>query len=395
MKRLSLVALLACLSIMGMPAQESMREVADRVFSVASSQLKLMDSHLTGTSCPRKISKDGNLDTTDIWWWCSGFYPGSLWLAYEYTGDKVLEALARKHTVILSPLQFRTDDHDIGFQLGCSYGNWYRITGDSTCVEVLCNGARSLATRFSPAVGCTRSWDNDRWSFPVIIDNMMNMELLLNAAGLCHEHYLADIAVSHADVTMKNHFRADASSFHLVDYDPDTGEVLARQTVQGFADWSAWARGQAWGLYGYTMMYEYTGLDRFRDHAVRIAEYLLPRLPEDGIPYWDFDSDMIPHDFRDASAGAIIASALVKLSGHVDSCRAAEYLYIAEKILRTLASPAYLAAPGSQYGFILKHSVGNKPGNEEVDTPLTYADYYFLEGLIGFLGRQQEDSGWH
>ena len=377
---------------------ESMEELTERVFARASEQLALLDSNLdeAGFSeelalCPRYVDHEGNLVTSNIWWWCSGFYPGSLWLVYEYTGDEGVKALAEKHTEVLDSIRFRTNDHDVGFQLDCSYGNGYRLTGNPEYKAVLCDGAHSLATRFNPAVGCTRSWDPApdhiaAWKFPVIIDNMMNMELLLSASELCGDESLRAVAESHAMTVMKNHFREDGSSFHLVDYDPVSGEVLVRQTVQGFADWSSWARGQAWGLYGFTMMYQYTGGRQYLDHAVKIAEYLIPRLPEDGIPYWDFDSDLIPDDLRDASAGAIMASALVQLSGFVrdEAGRAEKYLSVAERILRTLASDEYLAAPGEDCGFILKHSVGNKPGGVEVDVPLTYSDYYFLEALLRY-----------
>ena len=253
MKRLSLLLLPLCASLCSCTGQETMEALTDRVFDRAAEQLVLLDKNLEEGECPRYADADGKLVTSDIWWWCSGFYPGSLWLVYEYTGNEDIRALAEKHTVILDTLQFRTNDHDVGFQLNCSYGNALRLTGNQNYVGVLCNGARSLATRFNPAVGCTRSWDPApdhiaAWKFPVIIDNMMNLELLLKGAELSEEDSLRQVAESHAMTTMKNHYRSDGSCFHLVDYDPETGAVLRQQTVQGFADWSAWARGQAWGL---------------------------------------------------------------------------------------------------------------------------------------------------
>ena len=389
MKKLSLLVLPLCIALSSCSEKESMEALTDRVFERTSEQFALLDANLGDNECPRYSDSEGNLVTSNIWWWCSGFYPGSLWLVYEYTGDESVKALAQKHTVILDSLQFRTNDHDVGFQLNCSYGNGLRLTGNQEYASVLCNGAKSLATRFNAAVGCTRSWDPApdhiaKWEFPVIIDNMMNLELLLKGAELSGDDSLREVAESHALTTMKNHYRPDGSSFHLVDYDPETGEVLRQQTVQGFADWSAWARGQAWGLYGFTMMYQYTDKDIYLDHAVKIADYIIPRLPEDGIPYWDFDSDLIPDDYRDVSAGSIMASALVRLSTFVPEDKAAGYLSTAEKIIRTLASDTYLAAPGEQNGFLLKHCVGNKPGNVEVDVPLTYADYYFLEALLRY-----------
>ena len=385
MRRLLSIVMPVCAALLSCAGQESMETLTDRVFSRAADQLALLDSNLGEGECPRSIDSDGNLVASDIWWWCSGFYPGSLWLVYEYTGDEGIRTLAEKHTAMLDTLQYRTNDHDVGFQLNCSYGNGFRLTGNPEYREILGNGARSLATRFNPVVGCTRSWDHGRtWKFPVIIDNMMNLELLLEAAELSGDDSLREVAESHAMTTMKNHYRPEGSSFHLVDYDPGTGEVRGRQTVQGFADWSAWSRGQAWGLYAYTMMYRYTGKDAYLEQACKVADYLLPRLPEDGVPYWDYDSDLIPEDYRDASAGAVMASALVELSTFVQGEKSAGYLGTAEKIIRTLASDEYLSAPGEECGFLLKHSVGNRPGNVEVDVPLTYADYYFLEALLRY-----------
>ena len=370
--------------------QESMEELTARVFERAAAQMELMDKNLDSAAVsnpgvaiyPRSINKEGALWTSNYKWWCSGFYPGSMWYVYEYTGDEKIKELALKYQAGLEPLRFRKDDHDIGFQLMCSYGNCLRLTEDQTCVPVLIDGANSLASRFDPEVGCTRSWSFGKWSFPVIVDNMMNMELLLKAAELGGSDSLKNVALAHARTTMKNHFRDDKSCFHLVDYNPETGEVIGKQTVQGLADDSAWARGQAWGLYGFTMVYRFCKEQDILDHAIAIAEYLLPRLPEDGVPFWDYDSAEIPNDVRDASAAAIMASGLIELSQYVDAEKAERYLATAEKMLRTLASEEYLCAEGEDYGFLLKHSTGNKNTDSEVDVPLTYADYYFLEALI-------------
>jgi hypothetical protein len=370
--------------------QESMEELTARVFERAAAQMELMDKNLDSAAVsnpgvaiyPRSINKEGALWTSNYKWWCSGFYPGSMWYVYEYTGDEKIKELALEYQAGLEPLRFRKDDHDIGFQLMCSYGNCLRLTEDQTCVPVLIDGANSLASRFDPEVGCTRSWSFGKWSFPVIVDNMMNMELLLKAAELGGSDSLKNVALAHARTTMKNHFRDDKSCFHLVDYNPETGEVVGKQTVQGLADDSAWARGQAWGLYGFTMVYRFCKEQDILDHAIAIAEYLLPRLPEDGVPFWDYDSAEIPNDVRDASAAAIMASGLIELSQYVDAEKAERYLATAEKMLRTLASEEYLCAKGEDYGFLLKHSTGNKNTDSEVDVPLTYADYYFLEALI-------------
>ena len=374
----------------GKAQQETMDELIDRVFDRAASQMVLLDSHLDSIAAanpgkavyPRSIRPNGKLMHSGYKWWCSGFYPGSLWLVYEHTGQERFKELALKYQVGLEPLRFRTDDHDIGFQLMCSYGNCLRLTKDESCVPVLLDGAKSLATRFDPEVGCTRSWDHKIYTFPVIIDNMMNLELLLKAVELGGDKYLKDVAMAHAFTTMKNHFREDHSCFHLVDYNPETGEIIRKQTVQGYADDSAWARGQSWGMYGYPMVYRFTKDKKILKHAIAIAEYLLPRIPEDGIPYWDYDAPNIPNEVRDASAAAITACGLIELSKYVGPKKSARYLAMAEKMLRTLASDEYLAAEGEVFGFLLKHSTGHRKANSEVDVPLTYADYYFLEALL-------------
>ena len=367
-----------------------MEELTARVFDRAAAQFCVLDFNMDSVAVangnslvyPRSTNADGSLWTSDYKWWCPGFYPGSLWLVYEYTGDVKFKDLALKYQAGLEPLRYRTDDHDIGFQLMCSYGNDLRITKDSLCIPVLIDGANSLATRFDPEVGCTRSWDTPKYTFPVIIDNMMNLELLFKAVELGGDESLRDIAVSHAYTTMKNHFRTDHSAYHVLDYNPESGEILERFVGQGYSPESAWARGQAWALYSFPMVYRFTKDPQMLEHAINVAEYIIPRLPKDCIPYWDFDSPEIPDDVRDASAAAIMACGLIELSGYVDNKKAERYLDVAEKMLRTLASDEYLAAEGEQYGFLLKHSTGFKFRNSEVDAPLTYADYYFLEALL-------------
>ena len=366
-----------------------MEELTARVFERAAAQVKYMDTCLEPIAAtseepvlPRSINPDGSLWVSNHKWWCSGFYPGSLWLVYEYTGDEEIKTLAQKYQAPLEPIRFRKNHHDVGFQLMCSYGNCLRLTADAESEAIIKDGANSLATRFDPEVGCTRSWNSKKWTYAVIVDNMMNLELLLKGAELSGDESLKEIALTHSRTTMKNHYREDFSSYHLVDYDPETGAVLGKQTVQGYADDSAWARGQAWGLYGYTMVYRFTKEQDMLDQAIAIAEYIIPRLPEDYVPFWDFDAPDIPNDVRDASSGSLIAGALIELSTYVDAENAARYLSVAENILRELASDEYLAEEGEQYGFILRHSTGSKPGNSEVDVPLTYADYYFLEALL-------------
>jgi unsaturated chondroitin disaccharide hydrolase len=363
---------------------------AHEVLDVAVQHYLSMKETIPSDAMPRTFQGD-TMVFSNIWWWCSGFYPGTLWYLHEYSGDETLKQEAHVRTLMLDSIQYRTDDHDVGFQLYCSYGNGLRITGDTANYYMpLVNGAKSLSTRFNEQIGSLRSWDwdnNQTWKFPVIIDNMMNLELLTWASRIIPDESIAQIALTHANTTMKNHYREDNSSWHVVDYDPETGEVMMKMTWQGFNDGSAWSRGQAWGLYGYTMMYRETSEQRFLEQAIKIANFMLdhPRMPEDKIPYWDFDAPDIPEAKRDASAGAIMASALLELGGMVDSELQTKFYNAATRALATLSSPAYLATPGTNGNFILKHSVGHHGGNSEVDVPLTYADYYFVEALIRYL----------
>ena len=346
---------------------------------------------------PRTINKDGSIVYVPIDDWCSGFFPGNIWYTYELTGDKKWLPLAEKYTEALDSVQYLTWHHDVGFMIGSSYLNGYRFANKEEYKPVIIQTAKSLSTRFRPAAGVLQSWDADKgwqaergWKCPVIIDNMMNLELLFEASRLSGDSTYYNVAVKHADTTMKNHFRADNSCYHVVDYDPVTGEVRKKQTAQGYADESSWARGQAWALYGFTMMYRTTHSSRYLEQAQSIADMLIPLLPSDGIPYWDFDSPDIPNDLRDASAGAIMASALVELSEYLPE-KKIHYQSIAERQLRTLSSPEYLAASNTNGNFILKHSVGHKPMKGEVDVPLTYADYYFIEALIRMNNLEKQE----
>ena len=337
---------------------------------------------------PKTTEKDVTIVTSDTHWWCSGFFSGTLWMLYEATGNETLKKYAENYTIRIEKEQYALDTHDLGFMMNCSFGNGYRITGNENYKKILLQSARSLATRYNENIGVIRSWDNKpKWMYPVIIDNLMNLELLENAYKLSQDSLFDKIANSHATITITNHFRPDYSSCHVVDYDTITNKALKMDTHQGYSTTSAWARGQAWGLYGYTMMYRETQNEKYLQQAINIAKFILhhPNLPEDKIPYWDFDAPNIPDEPRDASAGAIIASALLELSQYVnDDKLSKEYQSVASQQLRTLSSDEYLAAPQTNGGFILKHSVGNKPRNSEVDAPLTYADYYYVEALLRY-----------
>ena len=369
--------------------QKPINKVIDQSLSLAVEQYALMADIMREKPdlLPRTTDTAGTLLFGSPSGWTSGFFPGSLWYLYEYTNDPKIKEDAKLITSRLENIKYMTTNHDVGFMLYCSYGNGLRLTGEESYNEVLLTGAKSLCTRFRPNIGLIQSWGSRRgWQCPVIIDNMMNLELLMWAFKNSGDSTFYKIAVSHADTTMKYHFRPDNSTYHVVSFDTITGAVEARHTAQGAAHESAWARGQSWGLYGYTMMFRETGHERYLTQAGKIAEFLInhPNLPENKIPYWDYNAPGIPNTKRDASAGAIMASALIELSGYVDEETGKKYLDVAEAQLRSLSSPEYLAKAGTNGNFILMHSVGSLPGNAEVDAPLPYADYYFIEALLRF-----------
>lgn len=313
--------------------------------------------------------------------WTSGFYPGILWMMYELTHDVFWKNQATIFTLPLEDQKFNGKTHDMGFKMYCSFGKAYENTKKPSYRDILIQSAKTLSTRFNPVVGCIRSWDHnsDKWDFPVIIDNMMNLELLFWAGKETGNEMFKQVAISHAKTTLENHFRDDHSSYHVVDYNPETGAVEERTTHQGYAAESAWSRGQAWGLYGYTMVFRETGDSLFLNQAEKIAKYILEHktMPQNLIPYWDFDAPSIPNEPLDVSAAAITASALYELSQYTN--KKDYYLAKANKIMETLITSEFFNYRNED--FLLKHSTGSKPHNSEIDVPLIYADYYFIEAL--------------
>lgn len=330
---------------------------------------------------PRSVDSEHN----EIRWirnqtdWTEGFFPGICWMLYEYNGQEKWKEAAEITQKLIEVHRFDSSSHDLGFMFNNSYGKAYKITGQPKYRTILIDAAKTLVTRYNDSVGCIKSWDwaPERWNFPVIIDNMMNLELLFEVFQLTGDSLFYQIAVSHANTTIRNHFRDDYSSYHVVDYGSD-GEVLSRETHQGYSDQSAWSRGQAWGLYGFTLMYRYTGNINYLEQAEHIASYLLSVLPDDHVLPWDTDAPDSLRTYKDASATALLASALIEL----DSFSETDYLTSARKIISALAEPEYFAENGNNHNYVLKHSVGSLPENSEVDVPLVYADYYFLEALL-------------
>ena len=353
-------------------------------FEKAAEQYKLLMAELPADKFPKTYyAEEDRLETSGSEWWVSGFYPGTLLYLYEETGDEELYAEAQRILKVLEKEQYNESTHDLGFMMYCSFGNANRLEPSQEYKDIMVNSAKSLVTRFDLDVDAIRSWDSKEEDFLVIIDNMMNLELLFWATKETGDSTFYDVAVRHANTTIENHFREDNSSYHVINYDPETGEVQEKKTAQGYADESAWARGQAWGLYGYTLTYRETGDEKYLEQAKKIADFVLdhPNLPEDKVPYWDFNAPNIPNALRDASSAAIIASALMELSQYVEPETAKRYFENGEQMIRSLSSPQYMAAAGTNGGFILKHGVGHLPQKSEVDVPLTYGDYYFVEAM--------------
>jgi hypothetical protein len=355
------------------------------VFERAAAQYTgMLDKVEADPKLPRTAKPDGSVVTVKPQDWTSGFFPGNLWLLHEFDGSAKWKEKAMAYTRRLEVIRHHQSDHDGGFMLGCSYGNALRLSPDDSQRAVLLDAAAALASRYVPELGMIRSWDFKPYLCPVIIDNMMNLELLSWAAKNGGDPKFREIAISHADQTLARHFRADGSAYHVVDYDPKTGWVRAYYATQGADASSPWARGQAWGIYGFAMMFRETGKPEYLAKAVSLAEFCMahPNLPDDKIPTWDFGIPAGAGVPRDASAAAIMASALIEISGLTPDGK--KFLDFARQQLLSLASPAYLAEPGTHGGFILAHSTGNLPAGSEIDVPLVYADYYFLEALLRY-----------
>ena len=365
--------------------KDDMVSLIKNSFAFADSQYRYMMTLTPADKMPQSYNaKNKKLIVYERTWWCTGFYPGALWYIYEQTGNEAIKKEALRTLKVIAPNQTYTGNHDLGFMIYCSFGNAYRITKDTNYRRIIHRSAQSLATRYRPAAKVIQSWNNNGYfKCPVIIDNMMNLELLYWVSNDGGDKQYKDIAITHANTTLSNHFRADASSYHVVDYDPGNGSVVRKATAQGAADCSSWSRGQAWGLYGYTMMYRFTRDKQYLEQARKIASYLLnhPNLPADKIPFWDFDAPHIPNAMRDASAGAIIASALLELAQYTNGEEKAFYITNARHMIVSLSGKKYKAKAGENGGFLLKHSTGALPSNAEVDVPLIYADYYYLEAL--------------
>jgi unsaturated chondroitin disaccharide hydrolase len=373
-----------------MQPDKNLLKTIDQSFQSDASQYKLMMKNLPSDRFPKNYDPNkSKFETSNSQWWCSGFYPGTLLYLYEQTKDQQLYAEAMRILKLLEQEKNNTSTHDLGFMMFCSFGNAERIASRPEYKEILLQSAKSLTTRFNPIVGSIKSWDSKPSDFLVIIDNMMNLELLFWATKISGDSSYYKIAVTHADNTIKNHFRPDNSSYHVLNYNPQTGVVQEKRTAQGYKNESAWSRGQAWGLYGFTVMFRETRDKKYLDQAMAIANFILdhPNLPADKIPYWDFNAPLPA--LRDASAAAIMSSALLELSRYTETTTAGKYFKAAETMLNSLSGPQYHSAPGTNGGFLIQHCVGHLPAGTEVDVSLTYADYYFTEAMIRYKAFQK------
>lgn len=344
------------------------------------------------TIMPRNILKN---DKRKIWncrpamaeEWCSGFWAGILWMDYAYSNDSQVKEAAQGYTAELEFLANRPAyDHDLGFIIINSFLKGVEMTHDSHYKQVALQCADTLATLFNPTVGTMLSWPRhvkDYKGHNTIMDNMINMELLLWAAENGGNQQLRDIAIKHSITTMKHHFRKDGSSYHVAVYNQRNGKFKRGVTHQGFANWSMWSRGQAWAIYGYTMVYRYTHDPVFLEQAKKVTDIYLKRLNEtsnDWIPIWDMDDPRGIAAPKDASAACIVASALIELSQFVEDEKRDEYMKDAVNMLTDLSSDSYLS--GDDNVAFLKHSTGHHPAGSEIDASIIYADYYYIEALL-------------
>ncbi|MEP1487533.1 MAG: glycoside hydrolase family 88 protein [Algibacter sp.] len=396
MTRLFLIACLfiivACDSPQAKPSAFNAEKMLDQTVIKTSETLKgLSDSK----SYLRNIQKgETNWKTVGVRDWCSGFWPGVLWYSYEHSGDENIKKQAEKFTDPIKTIAFTpAQDHDIGFMVYCSYGNAYRLTGKQEYKDVLLSAADTLATLYNPAVGSILSWPSEVHKFKhnTIIDNMMNLELLFWASKNGDNKKLYDIAKRHAETTMKYIVREDSAVYHVGSFDEETGEFLKGYTHQGYADESMWARGQTWGIYGFAIAYRETGKQEFLDTSIKLANHFLNRMPEDGIPFWDFDDPKIPNAPKDASAAAIAACGMLELAGLVkDDKLKDKYVSAAHNFVEILSSDAYFSGTTNQ-GLLL-HSTGHYPKNSEIDIPIIYADYYYMEALTRLKNIEKANS---
>lgn len=344
----------------------------------------LLDFPVDSVAIPRSINiSTGVYKKVKSKDWTSGFFPGTLWQIYQLTGDVKYKEKAAVWNAFIEKEKNNGTTHDMGFKVYGSFGKGLAVENNEKYKKIIVKSAQTLITRFNSKIGAIRSWDHSRelFDYPVIIDNMLNLELLFEASKISGDPTFKNIAIQHANTTLKNHFRKDNSCYHVVDYDTISNGVRKKATFQGFNDESSWARGQSWAVYGFTMCYRYTKNKEYLKQAEATAKYYInnKNMPEDGITYWDFKDPSIPNAPRDASSAAVMASALIELY-HFTKDKS--YLDYSNKVMNSLSSDKYLLNSSVKAPFLLDHSTGNWPKKDEINQPINYADYYFLEAII-------------
>lgn len=377
----NLIGILVCILVLCSCKNEALD--VSKVLDKSEKQFAiLVESAYAENKIPRSLDEYG-----DVEWvrrkmdWTQGFFPGCCWKLYEFSNDEKWKDTAGHFQNLFIEAKDINTTHDLGFMFYCSFGEGYKLTQNESYRQVVIDASDALISRYDATVACIKSWDfgKERWTFPVIIDNMLNLEMLFEASILTGDDKYKNIAINHANTTLKHHFREDYSTWHVVDFNPEDGTVFKKLTHQGYSDESSWARGQGWALYGYTMCYRYTEDPKYLDQAKHVATFINNNLPEDFVPVWDFDVTDPKNLYKDASAAAIYASALLELYQYTNN---EEYKALAASILKSLSSEPYFSKDGENKGFILGSSVGNWPKNDEIDVPINYADYYFLEALL-------------
>ena len=304
--------------------------------------------------------------------WTSGFFAGQLWHMYKLTGDTEWMKLAEEWTEDLKRMSEVANDHDIGFRIFTSYGNGFKLTGNPQYYQTILQAAAALSKRFDPKIGAIKSWE---WigNYPVIIDNLLNLELLFWASEKSGDQDWYDIALSHAFTSLKHHMRPDGTSYHIVDFDNE-GNVNWKDTRQGYGPNSVWSRGQAWAIYGFVMIYRFTQKEEFLQASESAAKYFIENLPEDYIPIYDFREPISSVQSKDASAASIAASGFFELYEFTNNPIYFEY---AVHILNSLSSEAYTSFNGQTSSILMKSTLHRGSGNKGT----SYADYYLLEAM--------------
>ena len=330
-----------------------------------------------------ELAQNGKWLCVDDGFWTGGHWTGLLWLAYAHTRDRIFERAAREWTARLAPRQNDSTTHDLGFLFELSHLLGLKLTGDVSFHAPLLQAARTLARRFNSKGNFFQAWGpldgTPRERGRAIIDTLMNLDLLFWASRETGECQFANIATAEARTALRHHVRADWSTAHVTEFDPDTGEFIKQDTAQGLSATSCWSRGQAWAVYGFAECYRETGDAAFLDAARNLAEYCLRRLPIDRVPYWDYDSPLIPNDVRDSSAAAILGSGMLLLAKlESNSRQAARWRAQALAMLESLWEN--YSSRSTNEPCILLHGTRSKPEGS-MDHGLIYGDYYFVEAL--------------